>query len=74
MAAKVISKPFWISALKYVGRGALGAVGAIIVYILAIWVIYKYAGNTIAANLLAMKTQPNNIATQEREDHFFGGL
>jgi len=65
------NKPLWMLALKYVGRGALGAIGAIIVYILAIWIIYKYAGNTIAANLLAMKAQPGHIASKE-VDHFLG--
>ena len=61
--------PMLMSSLKYVGRGALGAVGAIIIYILAIWIIYKYAGNTIAANLLSMKSQPNNIATTDVGSH-----
>jgi len=66
MRAAAKQQSLWIASLKYVARGALGAIGAIFVYLIAIWIIYEYAGDSIAANLLAMRTQPNTIAASSR--------
>ncbi len=65
---KLKNKQLLLSSLKYVGRGALGAIGAIVVYLLVISLIYRYAGSTIAANLLAVRTQPEHITRDSFQD------